>query len=78
MLPCSVVVRLVGLRVAGVGVVLVFCSRASEQSTNTVEEKILNLEFTKEQLRKIYKLNRIDFRRITTRVGRTHLDDVHT
>ena len=37
-----------------------------------------DVDFTKEQLRTIYKLNRISFRRITSRVGRTNLDDVHT
>ena len=37
-----------------------------------------DVEFTKEQLRKIYKLNRVDYRRITSRVGKTHLDDVDT
>ena len=36
-----------------------------------------DVEFTKEQLRKIYKLNKVQYRRITSRVGKTHLDDVH-
>ena len=36
-----------------------------------------DVEFTKEQLRKIYRLNRIKFKRITSRVGRARLQDVH-